>query len=70
MKKFVLKIEHSNGSYALLVNTPDLVSALQLFQKLYRENQPDSKEYGFPTILKAELLPISYDLSQDKLIKL
>lgn len=65
MKKFLLRVWYANGSSTLLVDEPDLIAALSVFQKLYKERIPDFKEYGFPVISKAELIPVFYDTTQE-----
>ena len=59
-KKFVLCVEYGMGKSGMIVETPDITEALQLFLNKCRESLPDSKDIGLPNILRAEILPIIY----------
>ena len=61
MKKFVLRVCYGTGNAALIVNTPDIVEAIQIFKQQYCASLPECKEYGLPDIIKAELIPLLYD---------
>lgn len=61
MKKFVLRVWYGTGSDAILVDTPDLVVAIEKFKEKYCAGMPQTKEYGMPEIIKAELTPLMYD---------
>ena len=59
-KKFILCVEYGTGKAGMIVDTPDITEALQLFLNKCRESLPDSKDIGLPNILRAEILPIIY----------
>ena len=61
MKKFILRVWYGTGNSTMLVDTPDFRKALDLFLKAYTKCIPDTKEYGLPDIIKAELTPLMYD---------
>ena len=42
----------------MLVDTPDITEALNIFLKECRRSLPDTKDVGLPSILKAEILPL------------
>ena len=58
--KYVLTVEYGTGKMSIITKQPDLILALQEFAKEYKRALPDTKMYGLPTILKAELLPLAY----------
>lgn len=60
MKKFILLVKYGTGKAAMLTETPDLVKAIMEFKHEYMKGIPDTKEYGMPEILKAELVPVMY----------
>ncbi len=59
-RKFVLTVEYGTGKMNILTEQPDLILALQEFAEDYKKSLPDTKMYGLPTIIRAELLPIAY----------
>ena len=59
-KRFVLRVTYGTGTLNVLTDKLDLIPALQEFVEVYRKSLPDTKMYGLPTILKAELLPLAY----------
>ena len=59
-RKFVLTVEYGTGKMNILTEQPDLIMALQEFAEEYKKSLPDTKMYGLPTIIRAELLPIAY----------
>lgn len=59
-KKFVLRVTYGTGTLNMLTDKFDLIPALQEFVEEYQKSLPDTKMYGLPTILKAELLPLAY----------
>ena len=59
-RKYVLRVEYGTGKLNMITEQPDLILALQEFAKDYQDALPDTKMYGLPTILKAELLPLAY----------
>lgn len=60
MKKFVLSVEYGTGKACMITECPDLAEALNEFLKEYGRALPDTKMYGLPVILKAEILPLMY----------
>ena len=65
MRKFVLKVKYGTGKAAMLVDTPDLVLAIQQFKDRVGKSIPNTKDYGLPEITKAEIMPIMYDSVYD-----
>jgi hypothetical protein len=61
MRKFVLLVKYGCGKAAMLTDTPELIKAIMEFKHQYMKGMPDTKMYGMPEIIKAELLPIMYD---------
>ena len=59
-RKYVLRVEYGTGKLNMLTEQPDLILALQEFAKEYQKALPDTKMYGLPSIIKAELLPLAY----------
>ena len=68
-KKFVLCIEYGTGKSGMIVETPDITEALQLFLNKCRESLPDSKDIGLPAILKAEILPLVYSEGKEEFVR-
>ena len=64
-KLFILKVEYGTGEAYMLVPTPDLISAVELFKKRYKESIPETKEFGMPEIVSAEVHPILYSSIYD-----
>lgn len=64
-KRFILCVEYGTGKSGMIVNTPDLYEALEKFLKKCKQSLPDSKDFGLPCILKAEILPIIYESEFD-----
>lgn len=59
--KFALVIKYGTGKAVMLTDTPDIKKAIENFETEYKRGMPDTKDYGMPTITKAELLPVMYD---------
>lgn len=59
-RKYVLAVEYGTGKMNIITEQPDLIAALQEFAEAYKKALPDTKMYGLPPILKAELLPLVY----------
>lgn len=59
-RKYVLSVEYGTGKMNVLTEQPDLILALQEFAEEYKKSLPDTKMYGLPTIIKAELLSLAY----------
>ena len=61
MKKFVLLVKYGCGKAAMLTETPDLLKAILEFKQQYMKGMPDTKMYGMPEIIKAEIIPVMYN---------
>ena len=59
-KKFILYVEYGTGRAGMVVNTPDLQEALQIFLSEYGKVIPDTKMYGLPNVKRAEIFPLIY----------
>lgn len=59
-KKYVLTVEYGTGKIAMLTSTNDITEALKEFLTEYSKALPDTKMYGLPTIIKAEIMPLKY----------
>lgn len=59
-RKFVLKVRYGTGTTALVVDTCDFEQAIKQFKAEYSKSLPDTKMYGLPDILEAELFPLMY----------
>ena len=59
-RKFVLRVKYGTGSINMLTETTDLIEALKEFQEKHRKALPDTKMYGLPVIIKAEILQLAY----------
>lgn len=57
-REYVLRVEYGTGKANMITECPDLIEALEEFLKEYGKSIPDSKMYGLPRILSAELLPL------------
>ena len=57
--RFVLKIKYGTGEACMPTNQPDIVEAIKEFKKEYGKGIPDTKMYGLPDIISAELLPLT-----------
>lgn len=57
-KEYVLRVRYGTGEANMITKEPELIDALQEFLKEYGKSLPDSKMYGLPRILSAELLPL------------
>lgn len=57
-KEYVLRVKYGTGEANMITKEPELIDALQEFLKEYGKSLPDSKMYGLPRILSAELLPL------------
>lgn len=62
-KKYVLTVEYGTGKIAMLTATNDIVEALKEFLDEYSKALPDTKMYGLPTIIKAEIMTLRYSSS-------
>lgn len=60
-RKFVLLVEYGTGKAAMVTRTPELINAIMEFRHRYLKRFPETKEYGMPEIIKAELIPVMYD---------
>ena len=56
--KFVLKVKYGTGKACMLTNQPDLVEAIKEFKEEFGKSIPDTKMYGLPDIISAELFPL------------
>ena len=63
-KKFVLKIKYGTGTAYLTVGTPDLCEAITIFKQEYSKAIPDTKCYGLPDIIAAEIHPVMFDITK------
>lgn len=70
MRKFVLLVKYGTGKAAMIVDTPDLIKAVMEFKHRHMKGVPDTKEYGMPEILKAEIIPVMYDSVYEKELEL
>ena len=61
MRKFVLRVRYGTGTAAMITDTPSLVEALDRFLVEYKKTLPDTKMYGMPEIIKAEIIPCMYE---------
>lgn len=62
MKKFVLIVQYLSGEIAILVNTPDLVEALNIFQdKLNEQGFNTDKSCPMPEIKLAKIIPVMHE---------
>ena len=66
MRKFVLIVKYGTGQAAMIVDSPDIQLAIAAFKKKYMEGMPETKEFGMPEIVGAEVLPIMYDSIYEK----
>lgn len=64
MKKFILKIQHEKGTATMLTNTPDLLEAIEQYQKRIKGLFGKDKSSIIPHILKAEIEPLVYDMQE------
>lgn len=60
MRKFCLRVTYGTGKTAMVVDTCDLEQAIKLFKEEYAKTLPDTKMYGLPDILEAEIFPLMY----------
>ena len=63
-KKYVLYVEYGTGKVGMITSSPDITTALQEFLEEYGKALPDTKMYGLPNILKAEIIPIVYNRAE------
>lgn len=61
VRKFVLCVEYGTGKVGMVTSTSDITEALQEFLSEYKKSIPDTKDFGLPSIIKAELLPLLYE---------
>lgn len=61
MKRFLLKVKHECGKANIIVDTPDFLQAIQIYQDKVRGLFGKDKSTIVPRILKAELLEIHFD---------
>ena len=59
-KRYVLIVEYGTGKIAMLTSTNDITEALKEFLAEYSKALPDTKMYGLPSIIKAEIVPLKY----------
>lgn len=57
-KKFLLKVEHECGEANMLVDTPDLLQAIQIYQERVKGLFGRDKSTIVPRLLKAEILEV------------
>ena len=62
-KRYVLIVEYGTGKIAMLTSTNDITEALKEFLAEYSKALPDTKMYGLPSIIKAEIVPLKYNSS-------
>lgn len=61
MRKYVLRVKYGTGKAAMLVDTPDLCDAINIFKKKMSKSIPNTKDYGLPEITQAEIFPLMYE---------
>ena len=64
MYRFVLRVKYGTGSANFPTNEPNLIKAIEEFKAEYGKGIPDTKMYGMPEILSAELQPLMYRSSK------
>ena len=57
-KEYVLRVEYGTGKANMITECPELIDALKEFLDEYGKGIPNSKMYGLPRIISAELLPL------------
>lgn len=60
-RKFILNVEYGTGKVGMITSSPDLIEALKEFLEEYSKSIPDTKMYGLPNIIRAEILPLVYN---------
>ena len=60
-KRFILVVEYGTGKVGMLTTTNDITIALKEFLSEYGKGLPDTKMYGLPNIIKAEILPVVFN---------
>lgn len=60
-KKFILVVEYGTGKVGMLTTTNDITIALEEFLSEYGRGLPDTKMYGLPNIIKAEIFPVVFN---------
>ena len=65
-KKFILNVEYGTGKVAMITSTPDIIEALKEFLGEYSKSLPDTKMYGLPNIIRAEILPLVYNKNEEE----
>ena len=58
--KFVLHVKYGTGVANMPTNQPDIIEAIKEFKEEYGRGIPDTKMYGLPDIISAELQPLMY----------
>ena len=63
-KKYVLNVEYGTGKVGMITSSPDITEALKEFLDEYGKGLPDTKMYGLPNIIKAEILPVVFNRAE------
>lgn len=63
-KKYVLNVEYGTGRVGMITSSPDITVALKEFLDEYGKGLPDTKMYGLPSIIKAEISPIVFNRAE------
>ena len=66
LNKFVVKITYGTGTAYFITDTPDIEKAIQQFKQEYSKAIPDTKCYGLPEIVSAEIHVLMYDLTEPR----
>ena len=69
MRKFALIVEYGTGKAVMLTDTPDIIKALEKFNKEREKAYPFSqyKDFSLPEINSCEILPVFYEsIYEDK----
>lgn len=64
-QKYILIVEYGTGKISTPTKHSDLLLALKEFAQEYQAALPDTKMYGLPPILKAEILPLAYHKEEE-----
>lgn len=67
MRKFILIVTYGTGKVAMLVDTPDMVSAIKQFEDKMSAGLPNTKDCGMPQIISAEILPVLHESTYKEL---
>ena len=63
-KKYVLNVEYGTGKVGMITSSPDITEALKEFLNEYSKGLPDTKMYGLPNIIRAEILPLVFNKTE------